>query len=216
MSQDRGYWIDEFVKAGALWIHNGDRKAPHALLTSGNHSNGFFNASLIITNPKLLQEACGVLIEKTQLPHPFPGMVFGSAMGAVNIAYEMACQASCKYGFTEPFIMGEGSFAEKIMVNKRFSFAGGTRIFVVEDVMTTGGTTQLTMADLILRDADIFPKIAVLVNRSGNAYLDGRNIVALIDHKMPIWEPGKCPLCREGSKALRPKENWKELVAGSQ
>ena len=216
MSQKQGYWIDKFVKAGALWIHDGSRRAPHALLTSGNHGNGFFNASLIITDPELLQEACGALIGRLMLPHPFPGMIFGSAMGAINIAYEMACQASCKFGFTEPFTMGEGSLAEKIMTNKRFSFASGTMILVIEDVMTTGGTTQLTIADLILKDAEIYRKLGVLVNRSGKSHLNGREIVALINHKMPIWKPDKCPLCRDGSKVLRPKDNWEKLIAGSQ
>jgi len=40
--------ILKLTKLGALWIHDGNPQRPHALLTSGNHSNGFFNASFIM------------------------------------------------------------------------------------------------------------------------------------------------------------------------
>ncbi|RLI96432.1 MAG: hypothetical protein DRO99_04435, partial [Candidatus Aenigmatarchaeota archaeon] len=76
-----------------LWIHDGNSRRPHALLTSGNHSNGFFNATGIIGNPEVLGMVCSDLAEK--LLEADDGvhdayMVFGSAMGAVTLAYQMA------------------------------------------------------------------------------------------------------------------------------
>lgn len=82
--------------------------------------------------------------------------------------------------------------------------------------MSTGGTTLRTIENLILKNGEIFRRIGVLVNRSGVKHLEGREIVSLIDREMPMWEPEDCPLCKEGSKALRPKitEHWERLVAG--
>jgi hypothetical protein len=52
------------------------------------------------------------------------------------------------------------------------------------------------------------------VNRSGLTEVNGMKIVALIDHPMPMWAPEECPLCPQGSEAIRAKgENWARLTA---
>jgi orotate phosphoribosyltransferase len=135
--------------------------------------------------------------------------VIGSAMGAVCIAYEIAGQHGCLAGFTEP-VKGDSG---KQMVLKRFNVEPGDRVFVVEDVMTTGGTTLKTVKALKEAGAEILPIFAVLVNRSGKKNLDFIDIAALIDRAMPMWEPDDCPLCKKGSEPIRPKGNWDRLTA---
>lgn len=204
------HWINQmFIDSGALWIHDDNPRRPHALLTSGKHSNGFFNASVIINNPLLMEIICRQLVSKMLLPCGFQGMVFGSAMGAVTIAYEIARQLCCKSGFTEPAVYK----GVKKMICKRFDLRKGERVVVVEDVMTTGGTTQLTVAELRKKGAKIHNKIGVLVNRSGSNKLGRFEVVGLIEKEMPIWEANECPLCEAGSEALRPKGNWDLLTA---
>ena len=56
-------WIEEYKRKNALWIHDGNRIRPHALLTSGKHSNGFFNSRLVIPDEVLLSEATSDLLE---------------------------------------------------------------------------------------------------------------------------------------------------------
>ena len=69
------------------------------------------------------------------------------------------------------------------------------------------------MSELESKSIVVADKILVLVNRSGMTELDGRKIIALIDHKMPIWTPDECPLCQQGSEAVRPKAHWDQLTA---
>ncbi len=202
-------WIDRFTELGALWIHDENPKRPHALLTSGNHSNGFFNASKVIELPRVLEEACTKLIH-TMEPSSFAAIdiVIGSALGAVSMAHEIGRQLSIRAGFTEPIVIDE----MKRMVLKRFDVESETHILVVEDVVTTGGTTRKTISVLQEQGAYIFPIILVLVNRSGKSHLDGRDIHPLIHHPMPMWSPDECPLCEKGSEAVRPKGNWDLLI----
>jgi len=76
-------WIGEYESLGALWIHDGDMSKPHAELTSGKHSNGFFNSSLVIQHPTLMVEAIRNLIGDLVLESG-EHIVIGSAMGAIT------------------------------------------------------------------------------------------------------------------------------------
>jgi orotate phosphoribosyltransferase len=207
------YWIREFSRRGALWLHDGYSKSPHALLTSGKHSSGFFNSSIITGEyPRFAFEAAGSLCKKIQDYHKrykHIDWVFGSVHGATCIANNIGVLLNISAGFTEKQF-GEGY--ELMKVSKRFSVKRDDKILMVEDVITTGGTTIRSIRSLEIDGALVLPFVASFVNRSGSEVLDGRNIISLIEKDMPIWEPLDCPLCKEGSKAISPKENWDELV----
>ena len=211
---DQNYWAKLFAAAGSYWLHDGNPKRPHALLTSGNHSNGFFNASKVIRDPNLLAEAIEALALKLVLETRVTVIdeVHGSALGAIPIALELARRWEMGFGFTEP-VVEDG---RKRMRLKRFEIAPGTNVLVVEDVITTGGTTLETIAGIESAGGVVSPTVGVLVNRSGLTHLDGRRIVALVDQPMPMWTPEECTaseLCSKGSEALRPKQSWAELTA---
>jgi orotate phosphoribosyltransferase len=190
----------------ALWIHDGNPKRPHALLTSGLHSNGFFNSSFIIRNPKLLAKVCWEMCQHVRYTETtVPDMVVGSAMGAVTIAYEIARLMELEAGFTEN-VEGE-------MLLKRFPIRENSNVLVVEDVLTSGSTTIKTIAGIEKAGGIVEPVILAIVNRSGMDKLDGRRIIALISHHLPVWQAEDCPLCQAGSPVLRPKSNWSKLNA---
>ena len=86
---------------------------------------------------------------------------------------------------------------------------------MVEDVLTTGGSVDLTAEAVTNAGGVVLPFVIILVNRSGLTEVNGKKIVALIDRPMPMWTPDECPLCKQGSEALRPKgtENWDRLNA---
>lgn len=200
-------WLEEFKKVGALWIHDGNPLRPHALLSAGGHSNGFFNASLVIEQPNLLSLACKQLLLYLADDDPSINVVVGSAMGAVTMAHECARLLGVRCAFTEQ--VGEG--ANKQMALKRFSIAPESRVLLVEDVVTGGGTTRQTRQAVEQAGGVVLPKVLVLVNRSGHPRLDDLLICALIEHPMPVWQPDECPLCQAGSEAVRPKGNWDRL-----
>lgn len=226
MNFDRSIrWIEEYKRCGALWIHDGNPRRPHALLTSGKHSDGFFNSGLVTEDPKLIIDASFDLVGAVteQIPeHILTGAisyVVGPSMGAIVLAHCLAHAVNavpyntrrCKASFTEK-VDADGN-----MVLKRTSFhEGDNEVLVVEDVLTTGGSVERTIDAVTQAGGRVAPVVAVLVNRSGLTEVKGgRKIVALIDRCMPMWEADACPLCKQGSEAIRPKgsENWARLNA---
>ena len=201
-------WKSVFQEQGAIWIHDGKAQRPHALLTSGLHSDGFVNCSLVTQNAGLLESivngADGLaprLIDK-------PDWVIGSALGAVTFAYAVALKVGANAGFTEK----EGD----VMKLSRFEVKPGEKVLVVEDTISTGGSTLKTIEGIQkagVPAANILPYIVCLVNRSGSATLGGRELRALLTLDIHNWKPEECPLCKISSQVVRPKANWGALTA---
>jgi len=201
-------WKELFQEHGAIWMHDGRPSRPHALLTSGLHSDGFVNCTFVTQHPELVRRIVG---ESGGLAASFPRekaeWVIGSAFGAITLAYAVAERLGAHAGFTEKD--GEG------MKLARFEIAPGEKVLVVEDTISTGGSTLKTIEGLQkagVAAADILPYIVCLVNRSGCNVLSGRQIRALITTSIHTWPAGECPLCKAGSTAVRPKAHWKELT----
>lgn len=213
-------WISQYQQKGALWIHDGNPQRPHALLTSGKHSNGFFNSELVMEDSFLLDEACFDLVkilEREGVTLNDVDRVVGPAMGAITLAHDISRHIGrvrdrfCLRAYTEKETDGD----EKLMVFKKTTIRADERILAAEDVLTTGGSVDLTTTAVTNAGGIVLPFVVVLVNRSGLTEASGKKIVALIDRPMPMWVADECPLCKEGSEAIRPKgtENWGRLNA---
>ncbi len=201
-------WKSIFQEQGAIWIHDGLAQRPHALLTSGLHSDGFVNCSLVTQDPNLLEWI--VHSEDGLVPHLSEGAdwVIGSAYGAVTLSYAVALKIGALTGFTE-----KDGDAMKLA---RFEIKPGEKVLVVEDSISTGGSTLKSIEAIqktgVPADA-ILPYIVCLVNRSGASTLGGRELRALLTLDIHTWKPEECPLCKAGSAAVRPKANWAALTA---
>jgi orotate phosphoribosyltransferase len=201
-------WKETFTQRGAIWVHDGNAARPHALLTSGLHSNGFVNCSRVTEDPRLLMEIvaapdglAGRLTDKVD-------WVIGSALGAVTFSFAVAHFLGAQSGFTEK----DG----ETMKLARFEIKPGEKVLIVEDTISTGGSTLKTIEGVRaagVAEACILPYIVCLVNRSGAPTLNGRELRAVITPSIQNWTEGECPLCKSGSKAVRPKANWGALTA---
>ena len=221
MSRNQEGWIRQYQQKGALWLHDGDPRRPHALLTSGKHSNGFFNSELVMEDSLLLDEASSDLVDlllNDGMDVNAVDRVVGPAMGAITLAHDISRHIarrrgrSCLRAYTEK----ETELTNgKMMVFKRTTIHSTEGVLMVEDVLTTGGSVILTDTAVKVMCGYTQSVVAVLVNRSGLTCVGDKKIVALIDHYMPVWTPEGCPLCKEGSEAIRPKgtENWARLNA---
>ncbi|MEI6528049.1 MAG: phosphoribosyltransferase family protein [bacterium] len=245
MNNTQAGWISYYEKKGALWLHDGNSKRPHALLTSGKHSSGFFNSELVMEDPDVLDQACSDLCEIVgKKLNEGEGCelsrVVGPAMGAITLAHNLALQFT-SWGwlqvlraYTEKNVkicvvrgansimiddselqVGDQivSFEKSKMVFKRTKIIPGESILLCEDVITTAGSVKLCAQAVTEAGGVVLPFVAALVNRSGLTEVNGMKIIALIDKPMPMWSPDECPLCKQGSEALRPKgkENWARL-----
>jgi len=214
-------WIKAYQKKGALWIHDGNPKRPHALLASGNHSSGFFNSEIVMEHPHSLNQAASDLVELLvdNRHHPRDiDRVVGPAMGAITLAHDVARQINLRSGrqCLRAYTEKDGEGESKRMVFKRTAIQLGEFVLLVEDVLTTGGSVDLTAAAVINAGGRVAPFVAVIVNRSGLKEMGGKKILSLIDHSMPMWTPSEeCPLCKNGSEAVRPKNtvSWERLNA---
>ncbi|PIQ91668.1 MAG: hypothetical protein COV70_02340 [Parcubacteria group bacterium CG11_big_fil_rev_8_21_14_0_20_39_22] len=213
-------WIIEYQQNNALWIHDGNPKRPHALLTSGKHSNGFFNSRLVISDEVLLYDAASDLIELFDIQggdiDEAQGVV-GPQTGATKLAEFVSNQIMSftrdDCFFASPAkILNDGK-KSLVFHNYGKSLVRGSYVLLCEDVITTGGSVDLTIEAVDSVGGASMPFILTLVNRSGLTEISGREIISLIDRPMPIWTPEECPLCKQGSEAIRPKDNWDRLNA---
>lgn len=222
MDRNQKWWIKAYQEQGALWIHDGNPARPHAELTSGKHSDGFFNSRLVIPDNQLMtlaakdlvdfyvQQGNYSLIEKVD-------RVVGPQTGATKLAGFIAAEISERRNrlcyFSSPEKQGEGAAKRMVFADRDLERLPGEIVLLDEDVITTGGSVDLTAKACLEAGAHVLPYVLALVNRSGLEREGDRSILALIDRPMPMWLPNKCPLCKQGSKALRPKDNWAALNA---
>ncbi len=216
MSEDE--WKYTLSTIDALWVHDDNPKRPHALLTSGLHSNGFVNMTLMTQNPILLATGCEDLNKKLEEYAIQNGVnldfswIIGSAYGSITLASRLAeTTGFAKAGFTEK----EGTAADAPMKLNRFDVPQGASALTVEDVLTTGGTVLKTILECESKGIIVVSPIVSLVNRSGKKEFNGRATVSLLDIALNNWTAEECPLCKAGSEAVRPKasDNWARLNA---
>lgn len=214
-------WIEIYQRCGTLWIHDNNPKRPHALLTSGKHSNGFFNSGVVCENPILLDRAADELVtlmQKFGLHIDDVDRVVGPAMGAVTLAFAVARHIGERRGRTCLCAYAEKSPDGKTMLLSRSNLRLGEHVLCVEDVITTGESIGKTLLAVAQAGGEPLPFVGALVNRSSQTRVHNAHSVqiqALVSRAMPAWTAEECPLCSQGSEAIRPKgvENWLRLNA---
>ncbi|HSR89537.1 MAG TPA: hypothetical protein VLK22_04075 [Candidatus Udaeobacter sp.] len=212
-------WPDRYSRCGALWIHDGNPNNPHALLTSGNHSGCYFNSRLI-DRSLLYQAACDLFelaVQKTDI-HKIKGVV-GPKNGATQLAKFMCARKIQLTGqpcfWASPEKVGDGDLRQMVFNKVERQLLSNNRplVIICEDAITTAGSVKLTVDAVMKEGAEVVPLVAALMNWSGQQEADGREIISLVNRDMTVWKPNDCPLCKAGSQALRPKDNWEILTA---
>lgn len=170
----------------------------HFLLTSGLHSSRYLQCALVLQHPVVAEKLCSELAAKAKA-NPKIGridLVIAPALGGVIVAHEVARALGVRALFTER--------QEKVMTLRRgFSIKPGERCFVVEDVVTTGGSTREVM-EVVASLGGIAAGAGSLIDRSGGAVDLGVPRQALAILEVPTYKPEDCPMCAEGSTAVKP------------
>jgi hypothetical protein len=118
-----------------------------------------------------------------------------------------------KEEINDPLQVGKRTYIDLDKLSRTFNHSCSPTVGISEDVLTTCGSIDLTATAVTNAGGIVLPVILALVNRSGLTEVSGKKIIALIDRPMPMWTPDECPLCKVGSEALRPKDNWAKLNA---
>jgi len=219
MTHNEQQWIEQYEEKGALWIYSGSPKDYHAELTSGKHSNLFFNSRPLIAD-RVLMLAAGFDLMRLYFAEVadlgITDIVAGPQTGATLLAEMISRQIGIARNraclFVSPAKNEVAGKKQMVFNSEELGYMDGKSVLLCEDVMSTGGSVELT-SDAVTRAGGIVqPYLLVLVNRSGLTEIGGKKIIALINYHASMWEPAECPLCQKGSKAIRPKDNWAALT----
>jgi len=169
----------------------------HFLLSSGLHSSRYLQCARVLMDPPLATRLGGQLAETLRplLPAP-PGAVVAPALGGVLVAHEVARAFGCRGLFTE---RQDGAMT----LRRGFTLAPGETVVVVEDVITTGGSTREVMAAVASTGAKV-AAAGSLVDRSGGRADLGVPRRSLLTLEVPSWEAEACPLCAQGGTPVKP------------
>ena len=163
----------------------------HFKLTSGKHSEWYFEKIRLIEKPAALERIVELLAAKIRRETPDFDYVVSPAYGAIAIGFLAALKLGKRFAFTQ-------RADEKMTVRSGFSGLEGSRAVVVEDILTTGGSIQEVLACLKERRVSV-AGIYVLVDRSAGAVaVDGRPVASLLALKVEAFEPEACPFCAKG------------------
>jgi orotate phosphoribosyltransferase len=179
--------LDLFRQSGAL--HEG-----HFRLSSGLHSSGYLQCALVLQHPAhaevLGRALAGVLSDLK------PTVVLSPALGGLIIGHEVGRALGVRAIFAER--------QENILTLRRgFSLDASDRVVVIEDVVTTGGSTRETMVVAQKAGAQVVGAGSI-IDRSGGAAALDVPFRALATLALPTYDPDACPMCAAGQPVTKP------------
>ena len=179
--------LELYEKTGALM-------RGHFRLTSGLHSDIYLQSALVLQYP----EHAARLGDALAVPFGDAGAqsVLAPAIGGILVAHEVARALGVRALFTER----ENGV---MRLRRGFTLTPGERCLVVEDVITTGGSTR-EVVECVRASGGAVVGVGSLIDRSGGAAAFDVKRAALATVSATTWPPESCPLCKTGSQAIKP------------
>ena len=181
----------------------------HFLLSSGKHSPNYLQSAKVLEDPKRAELLAKELAKQIIDYGLEVDTVCSPAIGGLLAGYELARALGVRFIFTE---RKDG----KMTLRRGFEVKKGEKVLICEDIITTGGSA-MEAAKEIEKRGGIVVGFAALANRGVckrvNSNLkrkkecklpEDKPFFALADFDFPIYEPENCPLCKEGSKPIKP------------
>lgn len=166
----------------------------HFLLSSGLHSSAYVQCALYLESPERAELAGAALARR--LRDASVDSVLSPALGGVIIGHEVARALGVPFRFCE-------RDGERLALRRGFVLASGERVAVIEDVVTTGKSTLETAA-LAESSGAVVAAIASIIDRSGGRHGFRVPYEALLELSLPAYAAADCPMCRDGSVAVKP------------
>jgi len=166
----------------------------HFLLTSGRHSNVYFQCAKVLQYPQYNQDICTTLAEHFR--NFEIDTVIAPAIGGIVVGQEVARQLNKRFIFAE-------REDKKLNLRRGFSIEKGERILVCEDVVTTGGSV-FEVIDIV-KEAGAMPVgVGFIVDRSKGKVQFGVPQKSVISLEAISFEPESCNLCKENIPLVKP------------
>lgn len=180
-----------------LFKHNNAFWEGHFLLSSGLHSDIYFQSALLLQYPPLAEQLGRALGSLFQEPID---VVVSPALGGLVIGHEVARAKNCRAIFSEKNEEGKPVLRRGFNLNKQ------ERVLVIEDVITTGLSTCEVLT-LVHNNEAVPVGVGALLQRSSlPAKLLKWDIPirTLVKANAQSWQAADCPLCKKGIPIVKP------------
>jgi len=187
MPTDTAPILDRFRRAGALL-------EGHFRLTSGLHSPGYLQCALVLQHPREAEALGAAIADRVR------GLgaqtVLSPALGGIVIGQEVGRALGVRAIFAE---RQDG----RLTLRRGFALERGEKVLVVEDVVTTGGSTRETI-DVAREAGAVVVGAAAIIDRSGGQQKIDVPFHVLAEVSLPTYDPASCPLCLAGQPVVKP------------
>jgi orotate phosphoribosyltransferase len=181
----------------------------HFLLASGNHSARYLQSAKVLEYPHKAAELTDALAKMIRDAGVEVDTVCAPALGGVLAGYELARSLGVRSIFVEK---KEGGME----LRRGFEVSPGEKIIICEDIITTGGSALKAAQAIEALGAEVVA-FASLANRGFCKRVGGENeakpecklpqnvpLFSLADFTFEMYTPESCPMCKEGSTAIKP------------
>jgi orotate phosphoribosyltransferase len=177
-----------------LFRHSGALLEGHFRLSSGLHSDRYLQSALVLQHPDFAEQLGRALAAR--LEHLQPTAILSPALGGIVIGQEVGRAMQIRALFAE---RQDGALS----LRRGFTLSPSDRVVVVEDVITTGGSTRETVAVAEAAGAHVMGAAAIIDRGSDPGRLD-MPLQALVRMEVPAYPPESCPLCAKGVPVTKP------------
>jgi orotate phosphoribosyltransferase len=179
--------LERFRSVGALL-------EGHFRLTSGLHSPGYLQCALVLQHPAEAA-ACGEAIA-ARVRGLGASVVLSPALGGIVIGQEVGRALGVRAIFAE---RQDGA----LTLRRGFTLSPGEKVLVVEDVVTTGGSTRETIDVARAAGAQVVGAASIIDRSGGRQRLDvPYHALAMV--ALPTYEAADCPMCAAGQPVVKP------------
>jgi orotate phosphoribosyltransferase len=179
--------LEIFEKTGALF--NG-----HFLLTSGRHSDVYFQCAKVLQYPEYIEELCSIIADEF-CDHKID-TVIAPAIGGLVVGQEVARQLNKRFIFAE-------REDKKLTLRRGFSIKEREKVLVCEDVVTTGGSV-FEVIDIVKDYNAEVAGVGFIVDRSNGKIDFGSKQLSTVKLDVKSYLPENCLLCEKGMELVKP------------
>ena len=179
--------LDIFKKSGALLTG-------HFLLTSGRHSDRYFQCAKVLQYPQYTGALCKMIANNFKDSEI--DTVIAPAIGGLVVGQEVARQMNKRFIFAE-------REDKKLMLRRGFNLEENEKVLVCEDVVTTGGSVFETI-DIVKNNNAKVAGVGFIVDRSKGKVNFGFPQFSTLQMEVVSYLPDECPLCREDIELVKP------------
>ncbi len=164
----------------------------HFLLTSGRHSNQYFQCAKVLQYPEYTSQICSLIAD--HFKNYEIDTVIAPAMGGMIVGYEVARQLNKRSIFTE-------RENKEMTLRRGFSLSKGEKVLVCEDVVTTGGSV-FEVIEIVKKFGAEIVGVGSIVDRSNGTVNFGYEFFPSLRLNAVSYSPEECAICKEGKLDL--------------